>query len=299
MNEWGAVSIAGQALIDSMDHGCHDVEWQGFPVRLIKQPWGELLISLHGAQVLHFRPANEHPVLWLTAQPKSFPGAIRGGVPLCWPWFADHPADAALPAHGVARTGKWRLEHEQITESGGCWLMTPEASLWPDLALSLRITVGQNGLAISLTTDNVGLQAATLTQALHSYLAISARNSISIEGLEGYAYFDKLQAMAQFNLEGSVDATQEIDRVFNHAESVLLVDHGWQRSLRIGKRYSGSTVVWNPGVSAKGVVDIGLDQVDAFVCIEAANTGCVDPVVLLSGESICLETQFTIEPYVK
>ncbi|WP_372742367.1 D-hexose-6-phosphate mutarotase [Neptunomonas sp.] len=297
MNEWGCA--ATKALIDSVDQGCHDLEWQGFAVRLIKQPWGELLISLHGAQVLHFRPASEHPVLWLTNRPKPFPGAIRGGVPLCWPWFGDHPSDESLPAHGVARTGKWRLVSEQLTESGGCWQMIPEETLWPDLTLSLRFSVGGDGLLISLTTANIGSQAVSVTQALHSYLSISARDSISIEGLDGCAYLDKLQALAQFDLEGPVDVTQEIDRIFKHAQSVLLVDHGWQRTLRIGKRFSGSTVVWNPGRSARGMVDVGLDQVDSFVCIEAANTAFVDPVVLPGGESVCLETQFSIEPYLR
>lgn len=286
--------------ISSHKNGSYELEWFGYNLQIFKYAWGELVISLDGGQVLLFRPVGEKPLLWLTDKPVAAPGAIRGGVPVCWPWFAEHAEDPALPKHGVARTARWCIDLEEIDDVSGRWVLIPKQPLWDGLVLQLEITVVDSELALALTTENCSAQAVAITQALHSYVAVSNISQIELHGLEGLSYRDKLQDMQESLQQGVLQFSAETDSIYSHKEAdagVLIVDHGWQRVIEINKQGSGSTVVWNPGEAAAAISDVGMDQVMRYICVEAARTRFYDDQLLAAGEALTMATSFRVLPY--
>nr|WP_067293513.1 D-hexose-6-phosphate mutarotase [Marinobacterium profundum] len=283
-----------RALLQDMPHGIQDVSLNGFSLLLIRQSWGELALSRQGAQVLHFRPSGKQPVLWLSDCVQPAPAPIRGGIPLCWPWFAAHPDDASRPFHGLARTALWDIEVNACTSEGASLSLQPAAAL--DTALVPHVTVEVSGgaLQVSIETRNPTDRPILLSQALHSYLAVSDVNQIVLDGLQGCEYRDKLQQGALCHQAGPLLIRQATDRIYRHDAVTEVQDTGARRCLNIGKTGSGSTVVWNPGDAAEPIVDVGLAQQTAFVCVEAANT-FVDPVQLLPGQQHRLGTLISIQ----
>ncbi|WP_169828879.1 D-hexose-6-phosphate mutarotase [Marinobacterium jannaschii] len=291
--------VTGNGLaefIAQQPDGSFLIRWQGFDLWLVKQPWGELAVAQQGAQLLHFRPAGQAPVLWCSSQPLPAPKAIRGGVPLCWPWFGDHPQDSSKPAHGYARTAGWQLDSAEPSVEGGSWTFSPQQALCEGLALSLQIEVRAALLTLRMRSENNTREMQELSMALHSYFAISGRDQVSLDGIEGCTYADKLRDMAHFRLEQPQSIRQRTDRVFRHQGDVHLIDRGLQRMISIGKGNSNSTVVWNPGDLAAEMADIGMDQVDGFVCIETARTADFDQLALAPGEQLLMETRIAVSP---
>lgn len=285
-------SIHLEALIASASDGVSRVEWHGFSIVIFKEQWGVLVLSEWGAQVLWYQPADqEHPLLWVTANPAPPPRPIRGGVPLCWPWFGDHPTEAFLPAHGVARTARWHITRKELeTSSVFIELQPEEAPLWNSVEVSLQIQANDTALTLMLTSRNLGTETVELTQALHTYLAISSRANVQIHSLDNVKYADKLAGYKEFVQHGDVNFDQAVDRIYQSVETVYLHDQGWQRLLEVGKLASASTVVWNPAEAAERMADIGADQLDQFVCIESARTQQFDRQTLEAGESVTLGT---------
>ena len=289
-----------ETKITGMGMGCHSLQWCGYELIVFKDLWGELVISLLGGQVMLFRPAGEKPLLWLTAKPAGAPAAIRGGIPVCWPWFAEHPQNPELPKHGVARTARWQIDDQAVDETGGRWLMSPELSLCDGIRLQLEITVADAELSLALTTTNGSAQPMTLTQALHSYFAVSDSHDIEIQGLADCRCLDKVQEMQPGVMPPSLRFTAETDLVVeqtDNSDGVMLIDHGWKRALRIINRGSCSTVIWNPGSAAANMSDVGMDQVSQFVCVEAARTRFFDEPVLAVGATQTLATSVRSLPY--
>ncbi|MFC6673025.1 D-hexose-6-phosphate mutarotase [Marinobacterium aestuariivivens] len=242
---------------------------------------------------MHYRPAGERPLLWLSDAVKAPPSAIRGGVPLCWPWFGPHPGDKAQPAHGVARTGLWQWRVLNFAADALALRLEPLQPLWPGLAPVLSVQVRNRQLALRLETLNSGSEHVSLGQALHSYLAVGDVARCELVGLDGCDYLDKLQNGRRMQQNGAPCLTAALDRVYCHQGVTELVDPVWQRRLRVTKEGSGSTVVWNPGDGAGALADVGQAQRSQFVCVEAANTG-LDPVTLAPGERHCLATNLSI-----
>lgn len=289
-----------EQIVSGYKQGAHNLEWNGYDLCLFKDAWGELVISLDGGHVLLFRPEGEKPLLWLTDRPVAAPGAIRGGVPVCWPWFAEHADDPALPKHGVARTARWQLDMEECDATRGRWVLVPEQPLWDGLALKLEVDVVDGGLSLALTTENCSAQGVAITQALHSYFAVSDIAKVELQGLEGLNYRDKLQHMQESTQQGVLRFTAETDSIYSHKETdaaVLIVDHGWQRVIEVKKQGSDSTVVWNPGESAAAIGDVGMDQVARYICVEAARTRFYDDQLLGAGEMLTMATSFRVLPY--
>ncbi|MDO6563320.1 D-hexose-6-phosphate mutarotase [Amphritea sp. 1_MG-2023] len=287
-----------EQTISGYARGQTELQWHGYDLCVFKQSWGELVIALQGGQVLLFRPAGEQPLLWLTDQPAAG-GAIRGGVPLCWPWFAEPIDDASLPKHGVARTARWTLECVSMNAEGGCWRLLPPPSLWHGLTLALEVTVEAGALSLALTSHNLTAQPIAMTQALHSYFAVSDSAQVELQGLDGLPVRDKLQGMQARLHHGAVMFPEATDVIFGHDSetAVRLIDHGWQRVIGIQKQGSRSTVVWNPGAAAAEIGDVGIDQVSRFVCVEAACTRFYDRPWIDAGETQTLTTSFRVLPY--
>ena len=279
-----------RVLLDATD-GQRQAEWEGRRVWLARETWGELAVSLQGAQVLHFRPAGEEGDgwLWVTSTPQALPGAIRGGIPLCWPWFADESPDGQGPMHGTARKAEWRLDAADEHEQGVELHLSPEERLHDQLVPRAVIQANAQRLHIELITEHRGETPVKYTGALHTYFSVSDTHRCRIEGLAGARYLDKLKGFAEGVQQGEPGIRSAIDRIYQSNREVVLDDD--TRRLRIAKQGSDSTVVWHP--DSELPADTPSDVARRFLCVEAACTR-VDPVWLVPGAQHLLAT--TISP---
>jgi glucose-6-phosphate 1-epimerase len=252
---------------------------------------GEAVVYLQGAHVAHFQPTGERPVLWMSTHSRFAAGQpIRGGVPICFPWFGPKKGAPDAPMHGFARILPWSVA--AVEAEGGSRRatldLTAEAAArggFPhELALSLTLRVGR-ALRMELTVRNTDAAARTFEAALHSYLAVSDVRQVRIRGLEGAAYLDKTAGMArQAGADDPIAITAETDRVYlGSAGTVTIEDPGWRRRIVVGKSGSSTTVVWNPWVAkAKAMPDFGDEEWPGMVCVETANV-LDDAVTLAPG----------------
>lgn len=238
-------------------------------------------VALQGAQVLAFQPRDRQPVLWVSAQSRYQPGApIRGGIPICWPWFGPHPSDPAKPAHGLARISLWEVTSTQPPAADVTRLELKLADsevtrgLWPH-PFELRLCVQVSSeLEVSLTLHNTGSEPMVCGSALHSYFAVSDISATRVCGLEGCSFLDTVPDPPRPGVEHQPIAfVAETDRVYTETEAdCLIVDPGWHRRIRIAKTGSRSTVVWNPWIAkAKRMPDFGDEEWRQMLCVETTN----------------------------
>lgn len=237
-------------------------------------------VSLHGAHVCHFLPKGEKPLLWMSESTPYQPGkAIRGGVPVCWPWFGPHPD--GLPQHGFARTSRWLLSNIEKMSSGEVKVELllrdshESKEVWPHaFELTLSVVVGSE-LEMSLHTKNTGDSSFVIGGALHTYFAIEDISKTRIEGLSDTRFFSKVSGEDNLLQLGDVLIDQEVDRVYKETVSDCLIhDQGNARVIRVSKSGSKTTVVWNPWAElASNLADFDDEGYRQMVCIEAVNTG--------------------------
>ena len=233
-------------------------------------------IYLHGAHVTSWQPAGHEPVLWMSRSSLFQPGKpIRGGVPICFPWFGPHASDASAPAHGFARTALWEITDARITAEGGISL-----SLRTHIdSFTVRFNVEFGSvLQMTLTTEPLPDSSNSLRfeDALHTYFRVSDVRNISITGLEQARYIDKVDGAAEKPATGTaIEFTGETDRVYLKTDSEChLHDPGHHRTIVISKSGSRSTVVWNPWIAKSArMPDFGDHEWPEMVCIETANVG--------------------------
>ncbi len=247
------------------------------------------LIALQGAQLLHWEPVGEDPVIWLSPEARYTRGAsIRGGVPICWPWFGPHPSQSSYPAHGFARTLPWEVTETRLLDDGriGIRLQLPTHAmrddLWPHACrVTLSITLGEH-LEMELLTLNTGAHEFPLSEALHTYFRISDIGAVQVTGLEACEYLDKVNAMERRRQQGVIDFHGETDRIYMHTTAECCIqDPGLGRTIRIRKQGSQSTVVWNPwSEKAERMGDLGADGYRHMLCVESANAA--DNVIQLA-----------------
>ncbi|MGH1463350.1 MAG: D-hexose-6-phosphate mutarotase [Neptuniibacter sp.] len=283
-----------QSFIEDLESGSYLIEWQGFTLGVEKHQWGELAYSCHGGQVVFFRPKGQEPLLWVSDCLKPFPAPIRGGVPICWPWFADHPTEHSLPFHGTARISRWVLSDKEVSAAHARLILKPVSELRAGLDVHEEVCVDDHSICIRLTTQNRTKETVSLTQALHSYLAVSERERVEIKGLSGCEYIDKNLGGERLKQDGPLNILSATDRIYHTTKETQLVDKGWGRTVEIKQSNSHSTIVWNPGEAASSMVDVGDAQVDSFVCIEAANTEVFDAIILAPEEVCFIETKISI-----
>ena len=256
-------------------------EANGLVVARIANKHAQAAIALQGAHVMAFQPSGKQPVIWMSPAAKLVPGkSMRGGVPVCWPWFGAHAAESSFPAHGFARTVPWQIAASETLPDGGTRItmelpqsVIPSAQ-WPHACnVRLVVTVGQM-LAMELITENTSNAAFEISEALHTYFAISNVDNIRITGLEGCAYLDKVEGFRRKTQIGAITIASEVDRVYINTEvDCLIEDRGLKRRIRIAKRGSRSTVVWNPWTEkTMKMGDLGSDTgYRGMVCVESAN----------------------------
>ena len=273
---------------------------------------GKAVIAFHGAHLLSWVPTDMREVFWLS--PKSLPehAAIRGGVPVCWPWFAKQGQASTAMQHGPVRNLLWRVSTIQVSNDDEISLtlepdkQTPiqlaEANVPIGLLVSLHVTLGQ-ALRQTLCTQNLSDTHFVLSQALHSYYAVSHAQRVSIEGIQGLRYTDRLRDLLQDVQQSPFALGDACDRTYEHAVKTpeplsrryTLIDEDWQRRIVIEVEGSRSVVVWNPGQdTARNMVDVANDDWPAFLCIEATNAGA-DVIKLPPGESHVLSQHLKTE----
>ncbi|MCU7648178.1 D-hexose-6-phosphate mutarotase [Pseudomonas piscis] len=259
----------------------------------------ELLVAQQGAHILSYQVAGQPPLIWLNEEAQFKTGkSIRAGVPVCWPWFgnfARNPQSVqamrqggdAAPAHGLVRATDWEL---QGIESEGDSLLVrlrlpcPVGGLpgWPhQVEPSLLIRLDQQ-LHISLSSHNLGNQSVSISQALHSYFAVSDVRQVHVEGVDGLDYIETLEDWTTKRQDGDLHFAGETDRIYLDAPAQLaIVDPQWQRRIRLASQGSRTAVIWNPWIArAAQFSDMADDGWQRMLCIETANV--MDDIVTLA-----------------
>jgi glucose-6-phosphate 1-epimerase len=276
-------------MIDDLtrDFSAEGATWErgpgDLPFLTIETARGGARVTPYGAHVCEWAPAGQTaPVLFLGPRAVFAPGtAIRGGVPVCFPWFAAHPTDPSKPAHGFARTRMWQMVDVITDETGqvhvGMRLAADDATraLWDaEFEASLTVSFGAT-LTVTLAVENAGSREIAYEAALHTYLEVGDVARLRILGLEDTVFLDKVDGGRQ-KRSGAAPLTLagDTDRVFLATTAACEVDDPvLRRRIRVEKRGSETTVVWNPGrEKGEAVRDIG-DAWRRFVCVETANCG--------------------------
>lgn len=248
----------------------------GLTKAVVATPVASGEIYLHGAHVTSWQPAGHEPVLWMSRSSLFQPGKpIRGGVPICFPWFGPNASDPSAPAHGFARTALWEVAEARPTAEGGI-SMTLQTRIDP---FAVRFTVEFGSvLRMTLATElATGVSTShRFEDALHTYFSVSDVRNISITGLEQSRYIDKLDGAAEKPATGvAIEFIGETDRVYFDSDSEChLHDPGRKRTIAISTSGSQSTVVWNPWIAKSArMPDFGDHEWPEMVCIETANVG--------------------------
>ncbi|MGH8028279.1 MAG: D-hexose-6-phosphate mutarotase [Pseudoxanthomonas sp.] len=275
-------------------------QFQGLPALLIETPLATAAVSLHGGQLLSFAPRGFDDLLWLSPISKRAPDAIRGGVPVCWPYFGRQGQSPDAPQHGFARNTQWTLIDSRIDAQGEATL---ELAL-PQQAGTLRLTqtlrIG-NELHQSLITHNTGTETVALTQALHTYFHVGDAERIHVTGLEGLQYADRYDGQqhaqsGEWNLQDPRDPGRS-DRTYHRTgDRFALIDPALNRRIGLTTSGSRSLVVWNPGPAGIAVIgDAPSEGWRHFVCLEAANAG-EDVIELAPGATHTLQQRLSVAP---
>ena len=274
----------------------------GLPVTQIRNAHAAATVAVQGGHVVGFQPHGYAPVLWVSSHSRYEPGkAIRGGIPVCWPWFGPHPSDPAKPAHGFVRTAMWAVEATGVVAGGATSIRLGIAddeatrALWPHaFRLQIAITVGQ-ALHVELIARNTGGERFICGGALHSYFSVSDVSGVAIHGLDGCAYIDQLDGQRKIQ-HGPLTIAAETDRVYLDTTAECVIDDpGLARRIRIAKAGSRSTVVWNPwAAKAQRLPDFGDQEYHGMVCVETANAR-EDVVTLAPGDEHRLGVTIGVE----
>jgi len=262
-------------------------------------------IALQGAHIIHWQPKTEkYPILWLSDHARYVKGrSIRGGIPICWPWFGAHPTDSSLCPHGFARVIPWQLIDVDSTYTGATrialqMLQTPEAErqLSYPYVLTLLITIGRR-LKVDLATTNKADHPFVIGEAFHTYLNISDIERIRITGLQECLYADKVRQYERHVEHSLLKFNGEFDRVYlNHSADCVVHDAGYDRLIRVSKSGSNTTVIWSPGEEkAHAIGDIGNgDEWRKMICVESANA-MENSVVINPNRTHNFSAEYSVE----
>jgi glucose-6-phosphate 1-epimerase len=254
-------------------------------LRLLSSEGASATVYLQGAHVASWQPAGQTSSVLFVSSKSAFKSgaAIRGGVPICTPWFGPRQGRSDSPAHGFARTRNWTLESSSPGAFPAICLLLSHVpndeasrSLWPlpfHLRLRVRLT---RDLELALEMENAGGEPFSFEAALHTYFAVGDVRAVSIDGLSGLQYVDKVDGgVEKTQAAGVVQLSGETDRIYKrHRGSCTIADQTLRRRITVRKEGSNATVVWNPW-SSKGdkMADMGPGEWQRFVCVESANAG--------------------------
>lgn len=251
----------------------------GLPKVVITSPSATGEVYLHGAQVTSWKPRGAEEVLFLSSKSRWQEGAaIRGGVPICFPWFRAKADDPEAPAHGLVRTRAWQLESISQVGEGVTVCMTTASDnrtkrWWPgEFRLVQQATFGPE-LVLELIVTNTGTIPLRIEEALHAYYRVGQVESTRLRGLDGVSYLDNTDANVAKKQHGDVAVLSRMDSAYMHTrDAVELDDLALHRCIRLQKEGSLTTVVWNPWrEGAQTLGDLGDNEWRQMLCVEASN----------------------------
>ncbi len=276
----------------------------GLPMINVSNDHADAVISVYAGQVLSFTPKGAADVLFVSDKAYYAEGkAIKGGVPICWPWFGADPEGKGRPAHGFMRNRMWSEWETRENANGSTTVIlgvesSPETlAIWPHaFRLAMEITVG-NTLQLALVTRNTGDVAFNITQAMHTYFAVGDIAQTTVTGLEGTQYLDKAADGngATKQQDGAISINSEVDRVYLGVPAELaIVDGALNRTIRITSSGNKTAVVWNPWAKiAAGMADLQDDDYLRFVCVETTNAAD-DVVEVAAGGEFRLVAEYSL-----
>jgi glucose-6-phosphate 1-epimerase len=273
----------------------------GLPRVCVSTPAATAEIYLHGAQLTSWRPAGGEEVIFLSELSQFEAGrAIRGGIPVCFPWFRNKADDPKAPSHGFVRTKAWQLDSVALQgDSVRVSLSTASdeatRAWWPhDFRLIHRLTIGTE-LAQELEMTNTGPAPLSFEEALHTYYRVGGANAVRIQGLDHVAYLDNTDGNREKRQEGDIVFTASTDRAYIDAtHAVEIADPAMRRRIRLSKQDSRTTVVWNPWIEgAHALADLADDEWRAMACVEASNIRAF-AVELAPGQQHTMKTSILV-----
>ncbi|MCK0154777.1 D-hexose-6-phosphate mutarotase [Alcanivorax sp. S6407] len=257
-----------------------------------------LVVAEQGAQVLEYRLDDEPPILWLSDQAAYETGTgIRGGVPVCWPWFGGLAFNPEVlqqqydlsdpPAHGMVRTIPWIVTDQQQDNEVVELVLQPDPAHLPDSCPAVQATLKirlDNTLTLTLKNENRGDHAVTISQALHSYFAVSDSRHVTLQGLDQKPYVDAMDDWHSHRQSGPLTFRDETDRLYLQLGNTLHIDDpGWQRRISLTTSGSHSAVIWNPWIEkSQRLSQFANDAWQRMLCIETARV--LDDVLTLAPE---------------
>jgi glucose-6-phosphate 1-epimerase len=259
----------------------------------VSNKYADADICLYGAHITSFRPHNTMDLLWMSTESSFEVGKpIRGGIPVCFPWFGPHKTDSGKPQHGFARLMYWDVVSTATNAEGETIIKLELNSseetkvYWPhDFCAEMTIVVGKT-LVEKLKITNTSTEPFDYTCALHTYYSLSAIESVTIEGLKGLKYYNQNTGENEIQEEEPLVITEPLTRHYLNTETpVIIADSAFRRRIKVDKIGSKVTTVWNPGAETCAKIgDLPDDGYETFVCVEATNAFDY-PVHLNPGES--------------
>ena len=237
-------------------------------------------ICLYGAHITNFKPHKTMGILWMSQDSNFEEGKpIRGGIPVCFPWFGPHKTDSAKPQHGFARLMNWNVQETATLASGETLIRLQLCSsaetktYWDhDFCAEMTFIIGKT-LVVTLKVTNTSEIPFEYTCALHSYYSVSSIEEITIEGLENTRYYNQLDTGDYIQESPELQIQKAETRHYYDTEVPCIInDPFFRRRIRVAKSGSKVTTVWNPGEETCAKIDdMPDDAFHAFVCIEAVN----------------------------
>jgi glucose-6-phosphate 1-epimerase len=252
----------------------------GLPCADIKTPLCTARIYLQGAHVAAWQPAGFDPVIFMSPRSVFEEGKpMRGGVPVCFPWFGSKPGDPSAPGHGFARIMEWDVESVQKTDSGDAAIVLvlkeSEATkrYWNhEFVLRHRVVFG-NQLSMTLEVTNTGPTPIQFAEALHSYYAVKDIRQVKLSGLDGAKYIDKVDGRKTKQQAGELTFVADTDLLFpGTTKPVTIIDPLLGRKITVEKSGSNTTSIFNPwSTRARTISDLGPDNWVGMLCVETLN----------------------------
>jgi D-hexose-6-phosphate mutarotase len=263
-----------------------------YPIFEIDHTTCSARVALHGAQVISWRPADEDEVFYLSPDAVFEEGrAIRGGLPICWPWFNAHPTNPEMPSHGIARTRFWNFISASESDEGVTLQFEMVDGIWSAV---VTFKIGE-AFEVILETRNPNEIPIVVSGAIHPYFAVSDIEQVRVVNLDGADYLDTVGEPTQRKQKGALHFSGEVDSIYDSSNNVLLVDDLSGRTLLIEKTGSPSTVVWNPWIDKSAALkDLPDDGYQKFCCIEAAIAND-KAVIVMPGSTYTLSTKISVE----
>jgi glucose-6-phosphate 1-epimerase len=275
----------------------------GLPKIRVTAPSASADVYLHGAQLTSWQPASAEEVLFLSEHSIWQDGrAIRGGVPICFPWFRGNADDPGAPAHGFVRTKEWRLD--SVKTDGESVIVTCSTEndestrrWWPHaFRLVHKLSIGQT-LRLELKVTNAGEAPFRFEEALHSYFRVSDAERVRVSGLDQVSYLDNMDGNRKKTQSGDLIFTAQTDNAYIDVHGAAsLIDPARRRKIKTEKMNSATTVAWNPWrEGAASLSDLGNDEWRQFACVEASNI-LGSALSLLPGEEHAMQAIIRVVP---